>query len=100
MFYYTEWNQENTYNYVKYCWQAYFKSIGTLSQIFKNHIVTIGCKWCVPSAFDVFLSKKDNSGGTTRQASKGVEYEFYFTEYELCHVWSHVFWILPIVQSN
>jgi hypothetical protein len=28
MFYYTEWNQENTY----------FKSIGTLSQTFKNHI--------------------------------------------------------------
>jgi hypothetical protein len=24
--------------YVKYCWQTYFKSIGTLSQIFKNHI--------------------------------------------------------------
>jgi hypothetical protein len=23
---------------VKYCWQAYFKSIGTLSQTFKNHI--------------------------------------------------------------
>jgi len=26
--------------YVKYCWQTYSKSIGTLSQIFKNHIVT------------------------------------------------------------
>jgi hypothetical protein len=24
--------------YVKYCWQANFKSIGTLSQTFKNHI--------------------------------------------------------------
>jgi hypothetical protein len=24
--------------HVKYCWQTYFKSIGTLSQTFKNHI--------------------------------------------------------------
>jgi hypothetical protein len=24
--------------HVKYCWQAYFNSIGTLSQTFKNHI--------------------------------------------------------------
>jgi hypothetical protein len=48
MFYYTEWNQENTYIvHVKYCWQTYFKSIGTLSQTFKNHIhnniVTVAC---------------------------------------------------------
>ena len=54
--------------YVKCCWQAYSKSIGTLSQIFKNHIVTVACKWCVPSASDVFLSKNDNSGGKTREA--------------------------------
>ena len=27
-----------THIYVKYCWQAYFKSIGTLSRIFKNHM--------------------------------------------------------------
>ena len=40
--------------YVKCCWQTYSKSIGTLSQIFKNHIVTVACKWCVPSACDVF----------------------------------------------
>ena len=52
--------------YVKYCWQTYFKSIGTLSQIFKNHIVTVACKWCVPSASDVFLSMNDNSSGKTR----------------------------------
>jgi hypothetical protein len=47
----------------KTCWQTYFKSIGTLSQIFKNHIVTVDFKWCVPSAFVVFLSKNDKSGG-------------------------------------
>jgi hypothetical protein len=45
--------------HVKYCWQTYFKSIGKLSQTFKNHIhnniVTVACKWCVPSASDVFL---------------------------------------------
>ena len=72
--------------HVKYCWQTYFKSIGTLSQTFKNHIhnniVTVACKWCVPSASDVFLSKHDNSGGKTREASEGVEYDIYFTEYD------------------
>ena len=47
--------------YVKYCWQTYFKSIETLSQIFKNHIVTVACKWCVPSTSDVFLSKNDRT---------------------------------------
>ena len=30
--------------YVKYCWQTYSKSIGTLSRTFKNHIVTVACK--------------------------------------------------------
>ena len=66
--------------HVKYCWQTYVKSIGTLSQIFKNHIHN---KWCVPSASDVFLSKNDNSGGKPHEASEGVEYDF-------CSVWSHV----------
>jgi hypothetical protein len=66
--------------YVKYCWQTYSKSIGTLSQIFKNHIVTVVCKWWVQSASDVFLSRNDNSGGKTREASEVVEYDFYFTE--------------------
>jgi hypothetical protein len=74
--------------HVKYCWQTYFKSIGTLSQTFKNHIhnniVTVTCKWCVPSASDVFLSKNDNSGGKTREASEGVEYDIYFMEYDFC----------------
>ena len=56
--------------HVKYCWQAYFKSIGTLSQTFKYHIHN---KWCVPSASD----------GKTREASEGVEYDFYFTEYRI-----------------
>ena len=45
---------------------------GTLSQTFENHIHN---KWCVPSASDVFLSKIDNSGGKTREASKVVEYD-------------------------
>ena len=31
--------RKHIYRYVKYCWQTFFKSIGTLSQIFKNHIV-------------------------------------------------------------
>jgi hypothetical protein len=76
--------------HVKYCCQTYFKSIGTLSQIFKNHIVTVACNWCVPSASDVFLSKNDSSGGKTREASDGVEYDIYFTEYDFCPVWSCV----------
>jgi hypothetical protein len=53
-------------------------------------IATVACKWCVPSASDVFLSKNDNSGGKTREASEGVEYDFYFTEYDFCPVWSRV----------
>ena len=76
-----------THIYARYCWQAYFKSIGTLSRIFKNHM---------PIASDVFPSKNDSSGGKTREASEGVEYDFYFTEYDFCPV----FWFLPIVQSN
>ena len=79
-----------THIYVKYCWQTYSKSIGTLSQIFKNHIVTVACKWCVPSASDVFLLKNDNSGGKTHEASEVVDYDFYFTEYDFCSVWSRV----------
>jgi len=77
---------------VKYCWQTYFKSIGTLSQTFKNHIHNNKewCKWCVPGASDVFLSKNDSSGGKTREASEGVEYDFYFTVYDFCPVWSRV----------
>ena len=78
------------YRYIKYCWQTYFKSIRTLSQIFKNHIVMVTFKWCVPSASDVFLSKNDNSGRKTRKASEVVEYYFYFTEYDFCPVWSRV----------
>ena len=35
---------KHIYRYVKYCWQTYFKSIGTLSQIFKNRIVTVAFK--------------------------------------------------------
>jgi hypothetical protein len=53
-------------------------------------IVTVACKWCVPSASDVFLSKNDNSGEKTREASEVVEYDFYFTEYDFCPVWLRV----------
>jgi hypothetical protein len=42
--------------YVKYCWEIYSKSIGTLSQIFKNHIVTVACEWCVPSVTCIMTS--------------------------------------------
>ena len=64
-----------------------------------GRVVTIGvCKWYVLSASDVFLSKNDNSGGKTREASEGVEYDFYFTEYYFCPVWSRglVFTHCPI----
>ena len=44
-------------------------------------IVTVACKFYVPSASDDFLLKNDNSVGKTREASKGVEYDF-------CPVWS------------
>ena len=54
------------------------------------------CKWCVPIASDVYLSKNASSEGKIREASEGVEYDFYFTEYDFCPV----FWFLPIVQSN
>ena len=73
--------------HVKSCWQANFKSIGTLSQTFKNHIRN---KWCVPSASDVFLSMNVNSGAKTREASEGVDYDFNFTEYDVCLMWSRV----------
>ena len=33
--------RKHIYRYVKYCWQTFFKSIATLSQIFKNHIVMV-----------------------------------------------------------
>ena len=82
--------RKHIYRYVKYCWQTYFKSIGTLSQIFKNHIVTVAFKWCVPSASDVCLSKNDNSGRKTREDSEVVEYDFYFKEYDFSPVWSRV----------
>ena len=73
--------------HVKSCWQANYKSIGTLSQTFKNHIRN---KWCVPSASDVFLSMNVNSGAKTREASEGVDYDFNFTEYDVCLMWSRV----------
>jgi hypothetical protein len=82
--------KQRKYIYVKYCWQAYSKFIGTLSQISKNHIVTVVCKWCVPSASSVFLSRNDSSGRKTRKASEVVEYDFYFTQYDFCSVWSRV----------
>ena len=71
------------HKYVKYCGQAYFKSIGTLCRIFKNQMSI---------ASDVFPSKNDSSGGKTREASDGVDYDFYFTEYDFCSV----FWFYPM----
>ena len=80
--------------HVKYCWQTYFKSVGTLSQtlsissfdgIWKRFsavaivlYILVACKWCVPSVSDIFLSKNDNSDGRTRETSEGVEYEYFF----------------------
>jgi hypothetical protein len=90
-FYYTEWNQENTY-----MWNTAGKHILSPLERCLRHlkttsttavaIVTVACKWCVPSASDVFLSKNDNSGEETREASEMVEYDFYFTEYDFCPV--------------
>ena len=83
--------------HVKYCWQTYFKSIGTLSQTFKNHIlihnniVTVACKWCIPSASDVFLSKNNNSGGWNM---------IFISRNMIFVLCDHVFWFLLIVQSN
>jgi hypothetical protein len=79
--------------HVKYCWQTYFKSIGTLSQTFKNHIHN---KWCVPSASDGFLSKNDNSCRKTCEACEGVKYDFYFTEYVFFPVWLRVLIFNPL----
>ena len=60
----------------------------TLSQTFRNHIHN---RWGVPNASDIFLSKNDSpSGKTRREASEGMEYDFYFTEYDFCPVWSRV----------
>jgi hypothetical protein len=58
-------------------------SIGTLSQTFKNHIHCNGCLKVMRSeCLWRFLSKNDNSGGKIHEASEGVEYNFYFTEYD------------------
>jgi hypothetical protein len=57
---------------------------GTWKRFSVVTIVRVACKWCVPSAPDVFLSKNDNSGGKTREAFEEVEYDFYFTEYDIC----------------
>ena len=85
---------------VKYCWQHILSPLERcLRHIKTTSIVTVACKWCVPSASDVFLSKNDSSGGKIREASEGVEYDFYFTEYDFCP-YDHVSWFLPIVQSN
>ena len=39
--------------------------------IYPKQIATVACKWCVPSASDVFLSKNDNSGGKTLRLPRG-----------------------------
>jgi hypothetical protein len=79
--------------HVKYCWQAYFLSPLKRCLRHLKTTVTCTCKWCVLSASDVFMSKNDNPGRKTREASEGVEYFFiffYFTEYGFCPVWSRV----------
>jgi hypothetical protein len=49
-----------THIYVQYCWQAYFKSIGTLSRIFKNHmqIMRSDCLWRFPVKKTIALAGK------------------------------------------
>ena len=88
--------------HVKYCCQAYFKSIGTLSQTFKNNIHNnkeIQDQYPTSSS-DVFLSKNDNSGGKTREASEGVWSMIFISQNMIFVLCDHVFWCLPIVQSN
>ena len=51
------------------------KRILSIDFYFIEFLLTVACKWCVPSAFDFFLSRNDNSGGKTREASEGVEYD-------------------------
>jgi hypothetical protein len=69
MFYYTEWNQENTYmsntagKHILSPLERCLRHLKTTS----TTIETVACKWSVPSASDVFLSKNDNSGGKTRE---------------------------------
>jgi hypothetical protein len=75
-----------------------------LSQTFKNNIHNnneIQDQYPTSSS-DVFLSKNDNSGGKTREASDGVEYDFYLTEYDyfiylfiyhFCILFGHVDWL-------
>ena len=68
--------------HVKYYWQTYFKSIGTLSQTFENHIhnniVTVACKWCVPSDWRFPVKERqlwrENSRGFRRG---GIWYLFH-----------------------
>jgi hypothetical protein len=57
-------NYENLFTH-EYCIDFYFIEF----------LLTIACKWCVPSAFDFFLLRNNNSGGKTREASEGVEYD-------------------------
>jgi hypothetical protein len=52
----------------------------------KTTLLTVAFKGCVPSASDVVMSKNDNYGGKTREASEVVEYDFYFTECDFCPV--------------
>jgi hypothetical protein len=80
--------------HVKYCWQTYFKSIGTLSQTFKNHIHN---KLLRSPASDAFRMPATFScqrtitlTGKTRDASERMQYDFYFTEYDFFPVWSRV----------
>ena len=79
MFYYTEWNQENTY-----MWNTAGKHIlSPLERCLSFSavaIVTVACKWCVPSASDVFLSKNYNSGGENLWGIRGGGIWFLFHE--------------------
>jgi hypothetical protein len=62
MFYYTAWNQENTYML-----NTADKHIFCPLERCLRHLETSSTtKWCIPSASDVFLSKNEKSGGKTR----------------------------------
>ena len=88
--------------HVKYCWQTYFKSIGTLSQTFKNHIHN-NKRSPASDAFRVPLTfsyqRMITLAGKPARLPWGWNIIFISRNmiFVLC---DHMFWFLPIVQSN
>ena len=90
--------------HVTYCWQTYFKSIGGLSQAFKNHIhnniVTVALQVMrsrVPLTFS--CQRTITLAGRPARLPKG--WNMIFISWNMiCVLCNHVLWLLPIIQSN